>query len=324
MAKSIKNEGSPLAALLSDLHLGHRCPIARGEGEGEGWYSAQKRAIDQVETILEQLESKHLLTARLPIVVAGDIVHRHNEPAELINFLLENLWWDHVVYAIPGNHDLPHHRIEDVRKSAYWTLVEAGRIWHLTKRLNLDGLSLHPFQLEQKVKPLPKKERSQGDVHLAVVHRYLWVDGHTYPDAPQEDKLENVLPSLDGYDAALYGDNHTPFLESHNGITVYNHGLFLRRRADERRLTPSVGILYESGKIVPIPLDTEADVWSDSTKVEGVEAIGLDEDELMEMLRDLGDQIVKFSDALTHYFHRNSVPDRYRARIADWLTRAKQ
>ena len=101
---------SVIAVCCSDIHLSHRPPKLR-EAE-PNWYAAQARVLSQVRAVVE--------THKCPLIVAGDVFDEgwraHKCPPELVNFAIRHL---PVCYAVPGQHDLPHHRYADVDKSAY-------------------------------------------------------------------------------------------------------------------------------------------------------------------------------------------------------------
>ena len=105
-----KNTENIIAIFAADLHLSLKAPIWRSTEQD--WFEAMLRPLVELRT----LATLH----NCPIVYAGDIFDKWNSPPELINFAIEHLPKGH---AIPGQHDLPLHNYEDIRKSAYWTLV---------------------------------------------------------------------------------------------------------------------------------------------------------------------------------------------------------
>ena len=108
-----------VAIACADIHLQHTAPICRS-GEPD-WYAAMARPLEELRGLQENYDC--------PILCAGDVFnHWNNCPPELINWAIKHL---PKMYAIPGQHDLPQHRLDDVRKSAYWTMVEAGVIENL-------------------------------------------------------------------------------------------------------------------------------------------------------------------------------------------------
>src|SRR4051812_16800052 len=71
----------------SDLHLREDTPLARKEKD---WYGVMARYLGQLGAVAYKFRS--------PIVYAGDIFHRWNSSAELINFAITHL---PMGYAIP-------------------------------------------------------------------------------------------------------------------------------------------------------------------------------------------------------------------------------
>ena len=263
----------------------------------------------------------------LPIVVAGDVFDRWDTPVEFVNFVIGRLP-NTTILAVSGQHDQPHHRLGDLHKSAYWTLVEAGRVNNLEPGVVFrhDGFMVWGFPWG--VEPTPRKRDGSEfgyGVCLAVVHRYLWSEGHTYPDAPQDRHVDATAPLLAGFDAAVFGDNHQPFIWE-SGLhrpevgTIMNHGAFIRRRADERHLTPAAGILWSDGTITTAPLDTSGDVWANNPGAAAeLEPAGVDPGELIRLLETAADGSASFRDAAMRYIETNAVAPATAALVREWL-----
>lgn len=246
--------GNVIALLCSDIHLSHNAPVARSAEKD--WYEAQARPLRQ----LRQLSGDH----NCPIIVAGDIFHRWDSGPQLINWAIENL--PHV-YAIPGQHDLPLHNYGDVRKSAYWTLCEAGNITDLGWQGNstsLGGGRMRLYAFPWGAKLFPLEESSDGRIHIAVVHSYVWTAGKSYPNAPAEQESKEYKKNLKGYQVSVFGDNHQRFLKVWGGGCLYNCGCLIRRSVDERPLIPAVGMLHDDGVVTAHPLDCTEDQWIES------------------------------------------------------------
>lgn len=224
---------------------------------------------------------------KLPILCAGDIFDRWNSPPELINFALQYL---PPLIAIPGQHDLPWHGLEEIRRSAYWTLVENGRVWNLEPGMWLEfgPLALYSFPWGIPLQPpLP----APGLVPVLIGHQYVWSDGcGGFPGAPEAGKLENLMPILGQYRAAIFGDNHQGFLQRLRGklqgqeapadCIIFNCGGFLRRRSDERNRNAAVGVLQVSlpfseasrCRVIVVGLPNDREKWVDRPVAEPVVA----------------------------------------------------
>jgi hypothetical protein len=259
----------------------------------------------------------------LPLVIAGDLFDRWDAPAELINFALAELP-NTAIYAVPGQHDLPHHRYEDLKKTAYWTLVAAGRMRNIRPGVPepIDGAVLWGFPWGTPLTPLTGKLRATNAVNLAVVHRYLWRVGHTYPDAPADESLDATRPFLRGFGAAVFGDNHQGFYAAGDGETanVYNHGAFLRRRADERHLRPTAGVLGDDGTVRVVELDTRGDLWDAPPELPaGLARAGIDAGDLIKLLETAADGVVSFREAAMRHLAGASVSAGVRGLLLEWL-----
>lgn len=295
--------GDVLAILCSDLHLSHTAPKSRKE-KGADWYQVM---LDY----LLQLYGLSTEWGEVPVVVAGDIFDRWDAPAELINFAIENL--PDAVYAVPGQHDLPNHVYRDIERSAYWTLVQAKKIIDLKPgkpTIRMDGdLVMYGFPWEHPI--LPHDPNNYGSsVKLAVVHSYIW-NGNTtgYHGAPKEKMVSGYLKNLDGYDAAVFGDNHIGFhlkTASKSGpIHIFNSGGFIRRKSDEVDYNPQIGALLKDGSILPIPLKCDKDEFDLTHKEDDAEVV-LDP-ELVQAVNKIGDRAEDFTSFLRRLMDNESV-----------------
>ena len=292
-----------LAIVCADLHLCHTVPPARAAEPD--WYAAMKRPIDQVR----QLSYAH----KCPVIAAGDIFNRWDSNPELINWAIDHL---PKMYAIPGQHDLPHHNYEDIYRTAYWTLVGAGVIQDLRPNdvggelyYNSDdrgSVMMVPFPWGFTVSPIEDEKNDCPPVRLAVVHKYIWQLGTGYPGAPDEARIGNSKGTLRGFDAAVFGDNHKGFDAKVGNCNVCNCGCLIRRKADEREYRPAVGLLHSDGKVTRHYLDVSEDKWIDPVdKPDSVEVEGLSE--FMAELAALDADSLDFREAVNRWVSDNKV-----------------
>ena len=254
----------------------------------------------------------------VPILLAGDVFDRWDAPAELVNHVIR--WLDGIlVYAVPGNHDLPNHSLADVRRSAYWTLVEAGSVQHVTDvvKLFVGGRCeafVYGFAHGVEVVDHEAIEIPGIDVlKVALIHDYIWFGPKPpYPGASPDKhcgEWGQRLGSM-GYDAAVFGDNHSPWYTNNEGGThpaMLNCGCLTRRRADEVVYQPHVNLLYSNGTFDREPIDTTGDVWRANADREATEI--LDTRELVESLKALADTPLNFTDAVMHHLRVSKAAD---------------
>jgi len=286
-----------IAIFVADSHFSLNPPVWRSAEPD--WFEAMKRPLDEINRIATE--------NNCPVIAAGDIFDRWNSPPELINFAIESL--PESMYAIPGQHDLALHQFEDIKRSAFWTLVKAGTITPLfpNKPIQTNNLILHGFPFGFSLSSIPAMD--DGKIHIAVVHDYIWIPNYCYPNAPQEKRLKTDERDDEnfyyGYDIIVYGDNHKGFLTQAGRTSIFNCGAMMRRKSDEADYQPQIGLLLESGEIKRHYLDISKDKYLESSK--GKQTHQLDTTAFMQELEKLGKSALDFSDAIKQYFETNKV-----------------
>lgn len=263
-----------VAIACSDLHLTLNPPLARAKEPD--WLFAQARQLTQ----LHQLAIKH----NVPILCAGDIFDRWNCPVALTNWALDHL---PPMIAIPGQHDLPYHQLEAIQNSSYWNLVKHGLIQNLIPGKALwekEKLMIQGFPWGTELTPCPFE--SAGKIHIALVHKYIWIDGHSYSTASEDSKVtKGIWDALKGWDIVIFGDNHKGFQITKGKQTIFNCGGFQRRKSDEIDYQPQIGLIFSDGSMEPFLLNCSEDVIETTSKKEQIR----EEIDLGAFLNELGE-----------------------------------
>lgn len=236
-----------IALLVADLHLSQTPPIARASEPD--WFAAMRRPLEELEDLSDEHDA--------PILCAGDVFDRWNPPPELINFAIRYL---PPMYAVPGQHDLPAHNYADIQKSAYWTLVEAGKVMNVNVlpyagpfAPERAGLFLFGFPWGFPPKPI---ERLGKGLHVALVHEYTFAgECFGFPGSGGKFKPDQYT----GFDVVTIGDNHQSW-QMEGSQTIWNCGSFMRRNGDQVNHRPRVGLLRQDGTVTPHYLDISQDV----------------------------------------------------------------
>lgn len=279
------------AIFVSDIHLSAKAPSLRSDEPD--WYEAMARPIREMRKLSEKL--------KVPVICGGDVFDHWNPPAELITFAIQEL---PVLYAVPGQHDLPNHSYEDIERSGYWTLVEAGTIKHIEPGFPefVNKLALFGYPWKFPIVSCPEFEDSDKYLKVSVAHAYCWEGQYKYATAPESNNVRNF--KLSGYDASLFADNHLGFVSGR----VCNTGGFMRRHKPDLEREPFLGVLTSDGKIKQHLLDTSDDIYSliDSEDVveTGVINLGDFTDSLLG-LKDAED--LDFGKLLRRYCVKNKV-----------------
>ena len=283
-----------IAIACADLHLSHTAPVARSAEPD--WYEAQLRPIGQ----LIELQKVH---GGCPIICAGDVFDRwygsrEKGTAELINWAIYNL---PQMYAVPGQHDLPYHNLDEVKKSAYYTLT-LNEIVCDTSNWLLIGENKGVWFV-----PWGQGIARAAGRHIVVAHQYVWTGIHHYPGAPASGNIGALMDSLNGYNIAIFGDNHIPFEAKVGDCTVFNCGCLIPRKSDERGIRSSVGLIYEDGTIKRHYFDISQDQWMDESdpEIERQESGAIDA--FIEDLGGLESDSLDFRDAIKRYLGENKV-----------------
>lgn len=282
-----------IAILCSDLHLTLQKPACRNDKD---WMKTQAFYLKQI-TKLQATNSE------VKVIVAGDIFDKWNPAPELINFALQYLPTGMI--CVPGQHDLPNHRIDLMHRSGYGVLDECRKIVDISgEKLVCRNFTAYGFGWEQEITPL--EDRSTNKIHIAVVHRYCWKEGHSYPGAPATGNVNHLRKLLKGYNVAVFGDNHKGFLSQFDDTWVMNCGGFIRRKADEKDYRPRVGLLYSNGEVEQHCLELD-DVFHDDAVERDAQAF--DMRAFISGLEGLGEQGLDFKEAILQHMEREKTDD---------------
>jgi hypothetical protein len=283
----------PIAVVCSDLHLSLIKPVCRADKD---WMEVQARYLKQLKEV----------AGELPIICAGDIFDRWNPSPELINFALREL--PDGMLCVPGQHDLPFHQIDQMARSGYGVLAFTGKIQDLTKGpVSLKGAVVWGFGWEEEIKP-PIKNNA---LKIAAIHRYCWMTGSSYPGAPDTGHVNAYKKKIQGYDVAVFGDNHAGFVKQISALTtVINCGGFIRRKSDEIDYRPMIGVVYSDGSVSRHRLDTAGDLFHEIP--EDRKEVPFDMKNFIDGLEGLGEHGLDFKEAVTRHLNSEEVDSEVR------------
>ena len=295
------------AILVSDIHLQARAPVARSTEPD--WFAAMLRPLEEIGALAERHDA--------PVLYAGDIFDRWNSSPEVINFAIKHLPRGH---AVPGQHDLPNHNYDDIKRSAYWTLVEAGRLVNLEPGVgtNVAGVCVYGWPWGFGIGP-PTEPPEPGRLRVAVCHAFIYTPATGYPGAPPASRITAFKERLAGYDVAAFGDNHKGFIKTiRDGPTVINCGGLMCRKVDEVSYEPGVGLLLADGTVERHLLDCSEDMFIDITEAAELVERALDMTEFVSGLRGLGaSDALDFVEALKRFLDGNNITDRIRSIVLE-------
>lgn len=314
-------KAEPIAILCSDLHLSLKQPACRADD----WMEVQRDYLGQIRNL--QHPGGKWASKYLPVLCAGDIFDRWNPPPELIQFALKYL--PDKMICVPGQHDLPNHSFQEIHRSAYGVLLEAGKIQcaathrrtEVSSRshLSIGNWNIYGFAWGEEITPHPIGGWRES---LALCHQYVWTVEASYPGAPEAAHLAQFAEPLKPYKVAVFGDNHKGFLKKlKTGTTVLNCGGFIRRKSDEIDYQPHVGILRIDGTVELHKLDTSKDQFR--TPEEMASAVEVDMIGFVEELSRLGEHGLDFRESVRRTADSMDLPGPVKEKVLKCLAEDK-
>lgn len=309
-----------VAIFCSDWHIWGRPSLYRSVEPD--WFAAMARPLRQIKRFQK-------LNGNPIVFVAGDIFDFYRPEPEVINWLIRNMPKN--VWAIPGQHDLQNHVYDLIKKTGFWTLVEAGAINELTAEgieftLDDEGKTMKAFGKAWGVEPPQNMGCGSADFIVYLAHQYIYdTDATKYTDAPKEMNVKKLKETLRGVDVACFGDNHIPFTCKVGKTQVINSGTLLRRKVDERNHEIGFSVLYDDGTVERELFDVSKDQFAqititkkDEEKHDKLAA------ELLQELEELDTMTVDFEEELTRYIDNNKYSKKQKAMIAKTFTKYRE
>lgn len=199
--------------VTSDWHIRASIP----ENRIDNFLQAQE---EKIKFIL-----KKSIEHKAPIIVAGDI----GDKPKWENWLLRkyiSMFKSHQekIYVLPGQHDLPDHRLDQLNQSALGVLVASKAVVPLLRELVISDCLIVPFPFGKKIKSYHcsiKNKKSIAIIHTLVSRTKLWSKQENFISAKNLLKKNN-------YDFIISGDNHQSFYECYKDKTLINPGSLMR------------------------------------------------------------------------------------------------
>jgi len=245
--KRKKTKADADAILSADWHIRPDTPIGRTD-------EYLVRQAIKVHFIFDLAKQNNC-----PIFVAGDLGNKAQWP----NWLLE--WFIGIskgveILLVPGQHDLPNHRLELLPRSGTGVLGADNTVQILIEGQHeyLQDTKVHGFPYGCALKRIKREHRR----HVAMIHQMIIENKPLWPGqvAP---KGHWTLKTFPDYDLILSGDNHNAFHIEHEGRWLVNPGSMMRMTAAQEDHRPRVYLWWaKTNKIKPVYLPIKPNVIS--------------------------------------------------------------
>ena len=226
-----KTNKKATAILSADWHIRSDSPLCRTDD----FFAAMERKVNFVL----DLSKKH----NCPILISGDLGHKSQWPNWLLEWAIKK-FKNHDIICIPGQHDLPNHRLDLFEKSGMGVLSAAGAIQTVLDFAFIDDT----FDLYSS--PYGQEIKTQSELadypHIVMTHQMVINDKKLWPgqEAPEGHSLLKQFPD---YDLILSGDNHQSFVVEYEGRKLVNPGSLMRSTAAQEDHRPRVYLWYADG-----------------------------------------------------------------------------
>lgn len=243
------------AILCADIHIRADIPECRtdkDEYQKEQW-SKWSQIIDLSEEFCA------------PIIVAGDLGHKPQWPSGILRkFIQISFGADRAIIVVPGQHDLPYHKVDSWRESALGVLEADGAIEVCL------GTSRNPFIIDSEINiydfpwgvSMDRRLSQSSGYNVAVTHQLVMEGKGNKMDWPGADAsfAIELLKAYPQYCLILSGDNHLPFVVEHEGRLLVNPGSMMRMTASQINHKPRVYLWNRHGQLKTVYLNISENV----------------------------------------------------------------
>lgn len=240
-----------IAILTADWHLRGTVPKCRTDN----YLEAQERKAGKIREAATRNDC--------PILVAGDLGDKPEWP----NWLLE--WFIRFfagveIYVVPGQHDLPEHRLDKWKQAGLGVLSSAGAITVFDDPMNSylflgnDQWQVNalPYGSEQIFMPL--RRRASNRKYMLLAHSLVSRVG-----TPWSESVKDFVNRFPWYDMYVVGDNHIhDIIHLGERKKFVSPGSLMRMTADQFNHFPKVIHMREDGSLSMSSHQTEQGVVS--------------------------------------------------------------
>jgi len=238
------------AILTADWHTRASTPVCREDN--------YHQAFGIKVRFIRDLSQKY----NCPVLIAGDIGDKTQWPNWLLEWFV-TLIGDMEIIAIPGQHDTPDHRLDNLHKSGVGVLAATQTITVLDQTVALieNGFDLISFPYSIPINHF-KVANCNNHPKVAIAHQMVIEDKPLWPGqkAPKGHQLLKKFPE---YNLILTGDNHNSFVSKYEGRILVNPGSLMRTTAAQINHKPRVYLWWaDTNKIELVYLPFQEGVVS--------------------------------------------------------------
>jgi hypothetical protein len=227
--------------LCADLHLRVDRPRCRKDND---WLLTES---EQLQFISNQARDNVC-----PILIAGDIFHTAQVP-DILKTMFQRAFYGRKIYAIAGQHDLPHHSWGKVMSSSFGVLMGSDTIespvFFGCDCANYNGAITSVDTM---------------DSDILVIHDLVFESEKQIPPNVKAKTAKELLVSNKSYKWILCGDIHSGYHFEEKGRHVIMAGCMNRQAADMKDYTPRIWLIdTDTDEVVYIPIPDDVEMVDD-------------------------------------------------------------
>lgn len=232
--------------VTADWHLKATMPRCRKD---ENWIDTQRKILSQVVSISKNKKA--------PVFVVGDIFDSNSDTSfECISMVQELADELGTLHILAGNHDLPYHSSENIRKSAIGILLNSNKV-HLIKDF-FEDLDVSASNFD---------EEDDHDAQIVFKHTLTLPEKNPLFESETPETLKRKFPNAKWI---FTGDYHKDFCVSvgkneEDKCYVINPGCLIREKSDFKDYQCGVYYVDTEEEIIEfIPIIDDEELVDDS------------------------------------------------------------
>lgn len=239
--------------ITADWHIRATRPRCRADAD---WMETQRMALKQVADIAERYHTS--------VYCVGDVFHSNSDASfecvKLVQDFSNRLCSFGVTLGVlAGNHDLPYHSSENLKKSAIGVLLNSYNIGYITDSV-----------LDESQADISAGNFDEETVDCRFIFKHvLTIPKEDKPDYVDSETPESLLEKYPSAEWIFTGDYHKAFHYDKKGRHVINPGCLLRQVADMKDYQCGVYYVDTDKNIVElVPIIDEGELVDDSYLVQ--------------------------------------------------------
>lgn len=234
------------AIISADIHLREDTPRCRKD---ENWMKTQENHLGRLISESNKRDC--------PIIIVGDVFNRAVVPESVKRLFIEsckNL--SNTITVIPGNHDLIHHSMTNLKDSSI------GVIMAIAELENIKIVPMDVYANECSWQNFGENITNAGK-DILFLHKLVFEHPKDLPPGSNDPTAQELLEMYPEYTWIFTGDCHKPFHYQKNGRHVVNPGHLNIQKANE--LDPPIFFYVDTDKeiIEKIPVGDNPELIDD-------------------------------------------------------------